>query len=450
MTTGRLLMIVLLVAGCSADSKVEDPSERAASPPPITNRVAVPAAVRQNLSITFVKAEERAVAQTLRLAGHFGLPRAARLPHHTALAGVVRIHVAPLDHVTQGQLLASVSSPTLLEHRHELHVASDGIGAARDAVAVTSAKLGEATAAVSRLRRRNARLDAAGAPNADLAANEAAQRQRVRVLRAELRAKRHEVTRAEHRFEAELLAFSSLLGVSPDTLREEGEPDGEHGEEKPRWEIVDEVAVHATRPGVVSDVAVSTGAWVEAGAKLVELRDTSAVWLVARALNEDVRRLKDGQRVQVIPSGRSATSAIPPIPGTLRIGLTGDEVGRTVPVYVTLERTEDWVRPGTPAFVEVVVRGGGDTEVAIPNGALVRDGLQDVFFRRDPADPDKVIRVEADTGTSDGRWVVVYSGIAAGEEVVVDGAYELKLASTAKPSATGHFHADGTFHAGDD
>ena len=36
--------------------------------------------------------------------------------------------------------------------------------------------------------------------------------------------------------------------------------------------------------------------------------------------------------------------------------------------------------------------------------------------------------------------------IAAGDEVVVDGAYELKLASTAKPSAEGHFHADGTFH----
>jgi hypothetical protein len=45
--------------------------------------------------------------------------------------------------------------------------------------------------------------------------------------------------------------------------------------------------------------------------------------------------------------------------------------------------------------------------------------------------------------------VIVQSGLAEGDEVVVDGLYELKLATSQAGGAVkgGHFHADGTFHA---
>ena len=72
-----------------------------------------------------------------------------------------------------------------------------------------------------------------------------------------------------------------------------------------------------------------------------------------------------------------------------------------------------------------------------------------VFFRRDPSDPNRAIRVEADLGTDDGRWIAINSGLALGDEVVVDGAYELNLASETggMNRQGGHFHADGTWHA---
>jgi hypothetical protein len=71
-----------------------------------------------------------------------------------------------------------------------------------------------------------------------------------------------------------------------------------------------------------------------------------------------------------------------------------------------------------------------------------------VYFRRDPLNPNQAIRMEADMGVDDGRWVAIHSGLMRGDEVVLDGAYELKLA-TAQSGASqkgGHFHADGTFH----
>ena len=94
------------------------------------------------------------------------------------------------------------------------------------------------------------------------------------------------------------------------------------------------------------------------------------------------------------------------------------------------------------------VSSSADSALAVPRGAVVQDGLTHVLFRRDPSDPNTVIRIEADVGANDGRWIVLKSGVMRGDEVVVDGAYELKLAlQQAGPAAQGvHVHADGTFH----
>ena len=80
--------------------------------------------------------------------------------------------------------------------------------------------------------------------------------------------------------------------------------------------------------------------------------------------------------------------------------------------------------------------------------AVISDGLDKIIFRRDPKDANSLIRTKADLGVNNGEWVVVESGLAEHDQVVVDGIYELKLATTGQKTTTGHFHADGTFHEG--
>ncbi|HKX45131.1 MAG TPA: hypothetical protein VJP77_00305, partial [Planctomycetota bacterium] len=106
-------------------------------------------------------------------------------------------------------------------------------------------------------------------------------------------------------------------------------------------------------------------------------------------------------------------------------------------------------RAGVSAFLEVVVGATTAPELAVPREAVVQDGLRHVLFRRDPADPDQALRIEADLGPSDGRWVVLRSGVMRGDQVVVEGAYELQLAAArdTAPEPGGHVHADGTLHA---
>src|SRR5688500_1197854 len=97
--------------------------------------------------------------------------------------------------------------------------------------------------------------------------------------------------------------------------------------------------------------------------------------------------------------------------------------------------------------MEIAAEESGGAELAIPTSAIVKDELVHVFYRRDPNNPDKVIRMEADLGVNDGKWVAVQSGVKAGDEVVLEGVYELKLAGGGRGAGGGgHFHADGTWH----
>ena len=97
---------------------------------------------------------------------------------------------------------------------------------------------------------------------------------------------------------------------------------------------------------------------------------------------------------------------------------------------------------------EVVVDRGSAVELAVPQRAVITDGLQRVLFRRAPDNPNQVIRLEADAGVSDGRWVEILSGLAEGDEVVLGGIYELMLGSSTDGARQqgGHFHSDGSFH----
>ena len=132
----------------------------------------------------------------------------------------------------------------------------------------------------------------------------------------------------------------------------------------------------------------------------------------------------------------------------MTVGLEAHPEERTVTLIATPEESADWIRPGVSAFLEIVVAGTERPALAVPRSAVVQDGLTHVVFRRDPADPNRVIRVEADLGVSDGLWVVLQSGVMRGDEVVLDGAYELKLATQQGGASQqgGHFHADGSFH----
>jgi hypothetical protein len=211
------------------------------------------------------------------------------------------------------------------------------------------------------------------------------------------------------------------------------------------------LTIHAQRAGVVEAHVAINGTLVADGATLLSTIDPTRVRLRASAPQGDLAFFAGGAPARVVPPVDTWKTALPV---KIALGLEADAALRTHDVVAWPQPAEGtplptWARPGVAALLEVET-ASGDGELAIPVAATIRDGLDTIFFRRDPQDPDKVIRLVADLGISDGTWVELLSGAAKGDQVVVDGIYQLKLSGAGKAQLGGHFHADGSFHAESD
>ena len=173
----------------------------------------------------------------------------------------------------------------------------------------------------------------------------------------------------------------------------------------------------------------------------------------ASGLQSDLGVLRDGLPARIVPPTPTATgrsvALTETMEGTLSVGLSGDPLERTVDLYVVPDELLAWAKAGVSAHLEIVTDPASRESLAIPLSAVQRDGLTPVIFRRNPSNPNEVIRTEADLGRDDGRWIALASGVGVGDEIVLDGAFQLMLATSGTIQKGGHFHADGTYHAED-
>lgn len=390
-----------------------------------TNRIAIPPVVRRNLGITFGTATYRPVAASIPVPGHFEPQPSAQHHYPLPTSGRVTVHVEPLQSVERGQLLFELDAPAWRDIQGRL-------------VAIEAERL----AIAADLAQAQATSEAAGSITSDAGSG-----QENNVYSARIQAAIAAAAAIDDRLDQVIAEASTLTGIPASDLI----ADTENG---PAWRQLQAIPVQAVASGVVRQVDSASGTWAGEGTEVIHVVSPSRLRFRGRALQADViDDLREGQTVRIAPpEGRGADRRLAAATGTLRLGVTGDATTRTVDVFVDLaaEQIQPWMRPEVTAMAGVMVAGDPDMEeLAIPTRAIIQDGLDTVFFRRDPRDPDQVIRTIADLGPSDGNWVTIYSGLAEGDEVVIDGIYQLKLATTGQDVTAGHFHADGTWHDGE-
>lgn len=462
-----MMTCVMLTASCERDGAQhagahDHASEEATTP---TNRVDIPAAVRQNLGITFARVESRSVARTLRVPGRFELLPTARREYRAPAEGTVELLVQQYQAVESGTVLYRLESSRWREVQKELadaeasvRLAQAGVDSIAPLLAAHEAHHVEIQKAVDLWTARVATLDqlqsAGGARGDDVAAARAAlatsRAELAETLEkeADLEARRTQSTAqldaARSRLAFLFSSAATLTGVPADQLR------ADHSG-TPRWVTLASIEVRAHAPGVVESVSTASGAVLGQHDAVMTTVQPSAVRFRAVGLQSDLPRLEDGQPATVVPAQPGAADT--PFVGTLTLAPTADPERRTVDLVLMPSAgatPPPWARAGVAAFLEVVTSGTSRAELALPLRCVARDGTKPVIFRRDPADPDKAIRIEADLGVDDGRWVVIKSGVAEGNEVVLDGAYQLMVATSGSITKGGHFHPDGTFHEGED
>ena len=472
-TVRRLFLVFVLIGAAAtqpACSSADDPpggDTRSAEPaPPPSNRIDVPAAVRRNLGVTFARVERRNIANTVRVPGRFEWLPTARHEHRTPMAGRVELLVEQYQRVEPGDVLYRLDSPDWRDMQREIEDTKAAIQMAQarlSALAMTmeAHELHERglREAVDLWEARVEQLEGvqqAGGGRASAMAEAQANLNEARSAFGEVMEKHADLQlqQAEHeselqsaksRLELLLRSAAPMIGVPYDeTDLTETETSA-----TPQWKLTDMIDVRAARAGVVELLPVSPGAWVERGELVVSTVNPDAVRFRAIGLQSDLAKLRSGLSATIVPPRGGESFPGERIEGTLEIGLNADPQQRTVDLFVHPTTRSEWTRAGVSAFLEIALESTTEDQLSIPLSAIVRDGLTPVMFRRDPANPDAVIRVEADLGIDDGRWVVVESGVREGDEVVLDGAYQLMLATSGTAQRGGHFHSDGTFHADD-
>jgi hypothetical protein len=446
----QLLHLALLASaaaliGCDrqpgADHDQPEPARASASAAP-TNRIDIPAPVRENLGITFARVESRNVAKTLRVPGQFELLPTARREYRTPLAGQVELLVGQYQRVNSGDPLYRLESPAWRELREQIAATQakvDSMGPLRAAHRVHEQSLADKVALWQDRLKQLDELRAAGGGSAAQFTEARATLNATQADLADVMEKDAELQAQQKQAEAGLRSLSSRQQLFQSAANCAGtEADGSSFS----------LTTCAIAPGVVESIGVTQGGLVEENGVVVSLVQPEQIRFRARGLQSDLGRLREGLPARIAPPQGGSIDLQDAMTGTLELGLTADPDERTLDLIVHPQSPAPWARAGVSAHLEITLAGGQE-ELAIPLSAVIRDGTTPIIFRRDPANPDKVIRMEADLGVSDGRWIVIASGVKEGDEIVVGGNYQLMLAASGSAAKGGHFHPDGTFHEGE-
>ena len=472
-----ILAVAVMLVACDGDTSHNDRHAGDASghsePDPTgnPNRIDIPSPVRTNLGISFVQVERRRVEQTLRVPGYFEYQPTASREYRTPVPGRVELLVDQLQRVEVGTVLYRIDSPGWRELQQNLAEAESSIDRLRaqidtygpllsahqehenslqDTIEVWAARI----EGLEKLREAGGgRVEQLTQARAELSSTRADLAQ-VHEKKAQLTAERQQ---AQVGMRAAELRLSYLLNdaaaVTALDRTELSAPTEEEGMAAPMWATIDRIEVRADVAGVVATLGLTNGAWADEKTSVVTVVQADRLRFRASGLQSDLGALRDGLAARIVSPAPTANGRSIPITdvmtGELLLGLEGDPNDRTVAMFVVPDQLKDWARPGVSAQLEIVIDPSARTELAIPLAAVQRDGLTPVIFRRMPRDPNRVMRMEADLGRDDGRWVELLSGVAEGDEIVLDGGFQLMLSTSGSIQKGGHFHADGTFHEGE-
>ncbi|WP_455389560.1 efflux RND transporter periplasmic adaptor subunit [Petrachloros mirabilis] len=168
--------------------------------------------------------------------------------------------------------------------------------------------------------------------------------------------------------------------------------------------------------GTVVAQNIVRGQGVSPGFELFEIVDTSRVWIFANLPIEQARKFKEGDFGTILPKGGE------PITATLTyLAPVADETTRTVRVRFEIENRQQRLKPRE--YVDVQLSIASPPALAVPVSAVTMvDSLRGVFVQRATG----YVFVPIEVVREGGGWVEVRKGLIAGEQVVVDGVFDLK------------------------
>ena len=393
--TPRTVVPILIACALAACGRPSETPQRSA-PPAATpaqpdthmeeaNTVEVDEGMLRDLRITTRAVESRPGGERVVLLGELAVDQEAYAEVGAPIAArVIRLHASAGDAVRQGQVLADLTSPELGKARAEYL-------SARARVTLTEAALE---------RKRN--------------------------LAAEKIAPLREVQEAE-----------AAVAEARASLRASAAAIAAFGEEPPADDAAALGAAFVlTSPvnGTVIERSAVVGQMLDPASATFRIASLSTLWLTVHAFERDAVR---------ISRGVNARLSFPALPGrdfegrVSAVGTHVEAASRTIPVRIDVVNRGGLLRPGMSATAAVPVGASGAPILTVPVAAVQRVRNEWCVFLPKDASHFEIRRIGR--GRDLAGEVEVLSGLRAGEQIVVDGAFLLK-AQAEKGEGDRHEH----------
>jgi cobalt-zinc-cadmium efflux system membrane fusion protein len=183
--------------------------------------------------------------------------------------------------------------------------------------------------------------------------------------------------------------------------------------------------------GSVIERTAVVGQMLDPAAPAFRIGNLSSLWLTVHAFERDAVRIRHGVKARV------AFSALPgqDFEGTvILVGRQVERASRTIAVRIDVRNRDNLLRPGMSATATLPVGDTGTAILTVPVAAVQRVRNEWCVFLPKDAEHFEIRRIGR--GRDLGGEVEVLSGLEAGEQIVVDGAFLLK--AQAEKGAAGH------------
>ncbi|MGV7227261.1 MAG: efflux RND transporter periplasmic adaptor subunit [Nitrospirales bacterium] len=176
--------------------------------------------------------------------------------------------------------------------------------------------------------------------------------------------------------------------------------------------------IKAPLAGIISEQTVVLGQGVSPGDHLFEVVDIRQVWVFANLPIEQAQRFKEGDRGTILAKGRQ------PIEAPLAyIAPVADKATLTIQLRFDVDNRQGLLKPNE--YVEVRLEEGSSSILAIPVTApTLVEGVRGVFVKHNNGYTFTPVKLGQE---SDG-WIEVIEGLTTGDEVVIEGVFDLKNA----------------------
>lgn len=185
---------------------------------------------------------------------------------------------------------------------------------------------------------------------------------------------------------------------------------------------------YADRNGIVADLNVIEGSYIDVTTRVMTYGDLSSVWVLAEVFENQASWVR---------IGKSAEVRIPSFPDRVWEGTVDyiypnlDPETRTLKVRLRYANPDEALKPNMHA--EVTIYGGGKPNtLTVPREALIRTGTQDrvvLALGEGRFHPRKV-----QAGIERGDWVEILEGLQEGDQVVISAQFLIDSEASLKAS----------------